>query len=50
MESLISQNGGIFNQEKIKELSHEWNLKHCSPPLDALEEEKQWKDAIRYIE
>jgi hypothetical protein len=41
MESLIARNSGILSLEEIKLLAHQWNLKHCSPPLDNKEFEKQ---------
>jgi hypothetical protein len=50
MESLLRRNHGILRDEQIKPLAIEWNQKHCIPPLDNKEFEKQWKDAIKFIE
>ena len=38
-----------MSEEQIKELGYEWNQKHCNPPLEDKEFEKQWKCAIRFI-
>lgn len=50
MESLIARNQNILDEEQIKKLAHEWNHKHCVPPLDPKEELKQWKDAVKFME
>jgi hypothetical protein len=49
MESLIVRNSGILSLEEIKTLAQQWNLKHCSPPLDDKEFEKQWTCATDFI-
>ena len=49
MESLIRRNGEIFSANKIEQLSRDWNSKHCSPPLNEREFNKQWKAAIDFI-
>ena len=51
MESLIKRNKQILPLEYIKEtLSRDWNSKHCKPPLDNFEFDKQWKCALKFIE
>ena len=49
MESLIARNSSILSSEEIKPIARQWNLKHCSPPLDDKEFEKQWTCAIDFI-
>lgn len=49
-DSLVSRNAGILSLEKIKELAQEYNQTHCNPPLDNKEFEKQWMQAIKFIE
>ena len=49
MESLIKRNMRILALEEIKEWATKWNYKHCNPPLDNREFEKQWKSATKYI-
>jgi Bifunctional DNA primase/polymerase, N-terminal len=49
MESLIARLSGILSLEEIKSLAYQWNLKHCNPPLDNKEFEKQWECATDYI-
>jgi len=50
MESLIRRNRSILSDGEIKKLSQEWNQNHCRPPLDDKEFEKQWSDALRFLE
>ena len=50
MESLIKRNKGFTDLEDIKYYARDWNNKHCRPPLDNTEFEKQWKCAIKFIE
>lgn len=50
MESLIQRNKNILSEDEIKKLSQEWNQKHCVPPLDDKEFEKQWNDANKFLE
>jgi len=50
MESLLRRNQGILTHERIKQLTAEWNQKHCIPPLEQKEFERQWKAAIAFIE
>ena len=35
--------------EEIKSLAEQWNQKHCNPPLDNKEFEKQWISATNFI-
>lgn len=49
MESLIARNCVILSLEEIKPLAEQWNLKHCDPPLDDKEFEKQWTCATDFI-
>jgi Bifunctional DNA primase/polymerase, N-terminal len=49
MESLIVRNAGILPLEEIMPLAQQWNLKHCDPPLDDREFEKQWVCATDFI-
>jgi P4 family phage/plasmid primase-like protien len=49
MESLITRNRGILSPEQIKRLCHEWNNRHCIPPLDDKKFEQQWKCASKFI-
>lgn len=49
MESLIQRNRTILSEDKIIKLSHEWNQKHCRPPLDEKEFEEQWNDAKKFL-
>ena len=49
MESLIQRNKSILDLEKIKNLSYDWNQKHCQPPLNEKEFEAQWKDALNFV-
>jgi hypothetical protein len=48
-ESLISRNSSILSEVELKKISHNWNLEHCAPPLNEIQEEKQWKDAKSFI-
>lgn len=50
MESLLRRNLKILTHEQIKLLAIEWNQKHCIPPIDNKEFERQWNDAIKFIE
>jgi Bifunctional DNA primase/polymerase, N-terminal len=49
IESLLKRNYSILDKDEIKQLSQRWNQKHCKPPLNDTEFEKQWKDASRFI-
>jgi hypothetical protein len=49
MESLVVRNSGILSLEEIRTLAQQWNLRHCSPPLDHKEFEKQWTCAIDFV-
>ena len=49
MDSLISRNKAILTLEEIKQWARNWNEKHCLPPLDDKEFEKQWRCALGYI-
>lgn len=46
MDSLIARNIGILSLEEIKEIARKWNQNHCIPPLDNIEFETQWKQAV----
>ena len=50
MESILQRNKRILPLEKIKKLALEWNQEHCTPPLDNIEVEKQWKSALKFVE
>jgi hypothetical protein len=50
MESLIQRLKGIYTEDEIKNNAWEYNLKHFKPPLDEKEFEKQWNDAINFLE
>jgi replicative DNA helicase Mcm len=49
MESLLKRNQGILDLEQIKQLAQIWNQKHCEPPLDDKELERQWECATKFI-
>jgi hypothetical protein len=49
MESLIKNNRSILSEETLKYIAHEWNEKHCKPPLDDTQFYKQWQDAKDFI-
>ena len=49
MESELQRNRGIKPLEDIKQIVQFWNQKHCNPPLDDKEFEKQWKQAMEFI-
>jgi hypothetical protein len=49
MESLIQRNRGILSEDETKSLAHSWNQKHCNPPLNDKEFERQWLCAKRFI-
>jgi P4 family phage/plasmid primase-like protien len=49
MESLKVRNGNVMPIEDIKTIAQLWNQNHCKPPLDEIEFERQWKDAIKYV-
>jgi hypothetical protein len=49
MDSLIKRNYGILSLEEIRDFAYKWNQKHCQPPLDDVELEKQWKQATKFI-
>jgi len=48
MESLL-QNNRKMPLEIIKQMAYLWNQNHCVPPLDDVEFERQWKDAVRFV-
>ena len=50
MESLFKRNKGILTEEQIIKLAHEWNQKHCIPPLEPKAFSKQWKSAKTFVE
>jgi hypothetical protein len=49
MDSLIRRNYGVLDPDEIKEIAYKWNQKHCQPPLDDKEFEKQWKGSAKFI-
>ena len=49
MESELQRNRGIKPLEDIKQIAQLWNQKHCRPPLDGREFEKEWKQALEFI-
>jgi putative DNA primase/helicase len=49
MTSLIQRNKAILDLEHIKRMAYEWNERHCKPPIDDKEFEKQWKCAAWFI-
>jgi hypothetical protein len=49
MDSLIKRNYAILSLEEIKEIAQNWNQKHCIPPKDKREFNKDWKEATKYI-
>jgi hypothetical protein len=49
-ESLIQRNKKILSLDNIKELASVWNQQHCKPPLDQKEFERQWNDALKFID
>ena len=49
MESHIARNKKTPT-EGIKREAYDWNQKHCDPPLDDKEFEKQWTCATKFIE
>ena len=46
IELLIIRNYPTASLEEIKEWCMAWNKKHCNPPLDENEFEKQWKSGL----
>lgn len=49
MDSLLRRNDGILSLVQIEQLARQWNDKHCEPPLDDREFNKQWNCAQEYI-
>jgi hypothetical protein len=49
IESLIKRLYGLYQAGEIRELAYKWNQKHCQPPLDDKEFEKQWRDGAKWI-
>ena len=49
-ESLIKRNRKIMSLDEIKKLAEAWNQKHCIPPLEQNQVDKQWNDALKFIE
>ena len=49
MDSLIKRTMRILGLDEIREIAKRWNDKHCNPPLDNREFEKQWKSATKFI-
>jgi P4 family phage/plasmid primase-like protien len=49
MESLLRRTGGLLSASQIEQLSMDWNNKHCLPPLDEGQFQKQWRCAMDFI-
>ncbi|HEY6534189.1 MAG TPA: hypothetical protein VIY08_00035 [Candidatus Nitrosocosmicus sp.] len=49
MESIIRKYEKDLELEEIKKIGYEWNQKHCQPPLEDNEVEKQWNCASGFI-
>lgn len=49
-ESLLVRNRAIMTTDEIRELAEKWNANHCLPPLPPDEFEKQWNDALKFVE
>jgi P4 family phage/plasmid primase-like protien len=49
IESLIKRTAGVLPLDQIKQFSGDWNNKHCNPPLDDREFNKQWKSATDFM-
>ena len=45
-----ASNIGTLTQDQIKQLASDWNRQHCIPPLDDRELDKQWNDAVKFIQ
>ncbi len=50
MESLLRRNHAILKEPEIKPLAAQWNQQHCIPPLDDRDFDKQWNDAVKFIQ
>jgi hypothetical protein len=48
IESLL-QNNKKMPLDMIKQMAQFWNQKHCDPPLDEIEFNRQWNDAIKFV-
>jgi hypothetical protein len=49
METVLLKNKNGMLLEQIKAQAKEWNQKHCLPPLDDKEFERQWMCALEFI-
>ena len=49
MSSELQRNREMKPLEDIKQIVQFWNQKHCKPPLNHIEFEKQWKQAIKFV-
>ena len=49
MESLMLRTQTILEDYQIREFAENWNINHCSPPLNKREVQKQWNDAKDYV-
>jgi putative DNA primase/helicase len=49
IESLIARNSNILTLDQIRDIAYQWNQKHCAPPLDDTQFDKQWHDATHFI-
>lgn len=50
MESLLKRNYKILRLNDIKNICQLWNQRHCEPPLNDKEFERQWNCAIKFID
>ncbi len=48
MESNIQRSKEKIDLEGIKRIGCEWNQKHCKPPLENKEVERQWESALKF--
>jgi hypothetical protein len=49
MESELQIGKGRKSLDDIKQICQFWNEKHCDPPLNNIEFERQWKQAIKFV-
>jgi Bifunctional DNA primase/polymerase, N-terminal len=48
-DSLLRKFHRDFSEDEIREMAWNWNEKHCEPPLDDKEFEKQWQQSKKWI-
>ena len=49
IESLVTRNRLVMSEEEIMQWARQWNDKHCKPPLEEKEFQKQWRDATHFL-